>query len=225
MRLFLILAVTASVAAAPAWSQQVPRFKARILAFDGKNTLTVSSGTSGESLAVGLMPRTRLIYEEKTDALAIKPGDTVGATLARSGGEWQAQEAHLMPKLLHGQDEGLYPLPSDPKRRIVTGQVVANNLEAGQLTLSFRGSVGADGPTCTGRAPAQGGCKGQISFALPAKAPVVKLAPGDKSILVPGKIAAISVVAGPNGHLVTPGLTIEGDAPAIGGDAPGKSSP
>jgi hypothetical protein len=29
---------------------------------------------------------------------------------------------------------------------------------------------------------------------------------------VPGKIAAISVIAGPDGHLITPGLTIEGDA-------------
>jgi hypothetical protein len=28
---------------------------------------------------------------------------------------------------------------------------------------------------------------------------------------VPGKVAAISVIAGPDGHLVTPGLTIENE--------------
>jgi hypothetical protein len=46
---------------------------------------------------------------------------------------------------------------------------------------------------------------------LPAKVPVVAIMPGDKSILAPGKVAAISVVAGADGHLVTPGLTIENE--------------
>ena len=71
--------------------------------------------------------------------------------------------------------------------------------------------MGSDGPTCTGRAPRQGGCKGELTFALAAKAPVITIKPGDKSMLAPGKVAAISVIAGPDGHLVTPGLTIENE--------------
>lgn len=102
-------------------------------------------------------------------------------------------------------------MPSAPDERIVTGEVTANDLQSGLVTVSFRGSVGGDGPTCTGRAPRQGGCKGETAFALPAKTPVITLKPGDKSMLAAGKVAAISVIAGPQGHLVTPGLTIENE--------------
>ena len=62
-----------------------------------------------------------------------------------------------------------------------------------------------------GRAPRQGGCKGEVSFTADARATVIAIREGDKSILVPGKVAAISVVAGPDGRLVTPGLTIENE--------------
>jgi hypothetical protein len=191
-------------------AQEIPRIKARIVAFDGK-TLTVTSGTAGQTLSVGLMPNTRLMYETKADATTIKSGDYLGASLSKSGGRWQAEEAHLLPNLLKGAGEGFYPLPSNPEERILTGEVVKNDLAAAQMTIAFRGSVGSDGPTCTGRAPRTGGCKGELTFALPAKAPVVAIVPGDKSILVPGKVAAISVIAGPDGHLVTPGLTIENE--------------
>lgn len=205
----VFLAALASVFLAPgAIAQDIPRIKARILSFDGK-ILTVTSGTAGQSLAIGLMPATRLMYEEKFDAAAIKPGDYLGATLARDGGKWEAQEIHLLPPSLQGAGEGFYPLPAAPEQRIVTGAVARNDAKA--ITVAFRGSVGTDGPTCTGRAPRQDGCKGEVAFTLDAKAPVVTIKQGDKSILVAGKVAAISVVAGPDGHLVTPGLTIENE--------------
>ncbi len=208
MKTVFLAALACAFVAQGAAAQDIPRFKARILSFDGK-TLTVTSGTAGQSLSIGLMPATRLMYEEKWDAAAIKPGDYLGATLSRSGDKWQAQEIHLLPEALHGAGEGLYPLPSAPDQRIATGTVSKN--EAGAITLGFRGSVGTDGPTCTGRAPRQGGCNGAVTFALDAKAPVVTIRQGDKSILAPGKVAAISVVAGPDGHLVTPGLTVENE--------------
>jgi hypothetical protein len=211
MRLFsgLLLAL-ACLSFGGASAQEIPRIKARILSFNGK-ILTVTSGTAGQNLTIGLMPNTRLMYETKTDATAIKPGDYLGATLSRSGGHWQADEVHLLPEMLKGAGEGFYPLPSDPDQRILTGQVMKNDLPAAQMTIAFRGSVGSDGPTCTGRAAPTGGCKGEFTFALPAKVPVVTIMPGDKSILAPGKVAAISVVAGADGHLVTPGLTIENE--------------
>lgn len=191
-------------------AQEIPRIKARIVSFDGK-ILTVTSGTAGQTLSVGLMPNTKLMYEAKADATAIKPGDYLGATLRKSGSRWQAEEAHLLPDTLKGAGEGFYPLPSDPDERILTGEVAKNDLAAGQMTIAFRGSVGSDGPTCTGRAPRTGGCKGELTFALPAKVPLVAILPGDKSMLAAGKVAAISVIAGPDGHLVTPGLTIENE--------------
>ena len=211
MRLFFgFLLSLVSLLPGNAWAQEIPRIKARILSFDGK-TLTVTSGTAGQNLTIGLMPNTRLIYEAKADATAIKPGDYLGATLGRSAGLWQAEEAHLLPDALKGAGDGFYPLPSDPRKRIVTGEVVKNDLVSAEMTIAFRGSAGSDGPTCTGRAPRTGGCQGEVSFTLPAKISTVALRPGDKSMLTPGKVAAISVIAGPDGHLVTPGLTIENE--------------
>jgi hypothetical protein len=198
-------------------AQDIPRFKARILEFDGK-LLKVTSGTAGESLSIGLMPATRVMSEEKRELDAIKPGDYLGATLAKKDDKWQAAEIHLMPAELKGAGEGLYPLPSAPDRMIVTGTLAKN--EAGAFTVEFRGSVGQDGPTCTGRAPRQGGCKGEVAFTRAPDAPVVALVPGNKSMLKAGKVVAVSVVAGPDGHLVTPGLTIENETGGTVTDAP-----
>jgi hypothetical protein len=208
LKKILLAALASGLFAQGAAAQDIPRIKARIQSFDGK-VLMVSSGNVGQSIAVGLMPSTRLMYEEKLDLAAIKPGDYAGATLAKSGVRWQATEIHLLPPSLQGTGEGLYPLPSAPDQRIVTGAVARNDADV--LTLSFRGSVGSDGPTCTGRAPRQGGCKGEVTFMADAKAMVVAIREGNKSILVPGKVAAISVVSGPDGGLVTPGLTIENE--------------
>lgn len=208
LKTILLAALASGLFAQSAAAQEIPRIKARILSFDGK-VLTVSSGTAGQSLAIGLIPATHLMYEEKQDLAAIKPGNYAGATLIKAGAKWQAKEIHLLPPPLQGAGEGLYPLPSAPEERIATGAVESN--DAGALTLSFRGSVGSDGPTCMGRAPRQGGCKGEVSFTADARATVIAIREGDKSILVPGKVAAISVVAGPDGRLVTPGLTIENE--------------
>jgi hypothetical protein len=211
MRLAVFLfAAFACLPLTSASAQEIPRIKARIVSFNGK-ILTVTSGTAGQNLTITLLPQTRLMYEDKADALAVKPGDYLGATLVKSAGRWQAQEAHLMPDTLRGAGEGFYPLPSSPDDRIVTGEVTANDPASGLMTVSFRGSAGGDGPTCTGRAPREGGCKGEVIFAVPAKTQVIAIRPGDKSMLVAGKVAAISVVASPDGHLATPGLTIENE--------------
>mgnify|MGYP007071129398 CR=1 FL=1 len=90
------LAVLACAALAQSASaQDIPRIKARILAFDGK-TLSLTSGTAGQSLSVGLIPTTRLMYEEKIDPAALKPGDYAGATLVKNGTRWQAKEVRLV---------------------------------------------------------------------------------------------------------------------------------
>jgi len=208
MKIGFLAALACVFLAQGAQAQDIPRIKARILSFDGK-TLSVTSGTAGQSLAIGLIPSTRLMYEEKLDPATLKPGDYLGATLAKDGGAWGAKEIHLLPQALQGAGEGLYPLPSAPEQRIATGAVSRNDGKS--ISVEFRGSVGSDGATCTGRAPRQGGCKGEVSFTWDAKTPVVAIKSGDKSILVPGKVVAVSVVASPNGHLVSPGLTVENE--------------
>lgn len=217
MRTAILVALASALLTQTAAAQDIPRIKARILSFDGK-TLTVTSGTAGQSLSIGLIPATHLMYEDNGDAGALKSGDYVGATLVKIGAKWQAKEIHLLPHTLQGVGEGFYPLPSAPDQRIATG-VLSHN-DTGDLTLEFRGSVGSDGPTCAGRAPRQGGCKGEVSFTPDSKAVVVTIREGDKTMLLPGKVAAISVISGPDGHLVTPGLTIENETGGEISDAP-----
>jgi len=226
MKKTLLIALTCGLFACglfarAASAQDIPRIKARILAFDGK-TLSLTSGTAGQNLSVGLLPTTRLMYEEKIDPASLKPGDYAGATLVKNGTKWQAKEVHLLPDALKGAGEGLFPLPSAPDQRIVTGAVSKN--EAGFLSIAFRGSVGTDGATCSGRAPRDGGCKGETSFALDPKAPTVAIKQGDKSVLAVGKVVAISVIAGPGGTLVTPGLTVENETGGEVIDAPPPKS-
>lgn len=100
---------------AAASAQEIPRIKARILSFDGK-ILTVTSGTAGQSLTIGLMPDTRLIYESKADAASIKLGDYLGATLAKSGSRWHAEEVHLLPDMLRGAGKGILSFAVGPRR-------------------------------------------------------------------------------------------------------------
>ena len=192
MKVGFLAALACAFVASGASAQDIPRIKARILSFDGK-TMSVTSGTAGQSLAIGLIPSTRLMYEEKLDPAALKPGDYLGATLAKNGGAWEAREIHLLPQALQGAGEGLYPLPSAPEQRIATGAVNGKS-EGKDISVEFRGSVGSDGATCTGRAPRQGGCKGEVSFFAGCQGAGGGDPQGDKSILVPGKVVAISVV-------------------------------
>ena len=208
------LSLVGLLLAGAAQAQDIPRIKARIISFDGK-VMTVTSGTAGQSLTIGLMPTTRVMTEDKAAVLAIKPGEYLGATLARSGGKWQAQEIHVMPESLRGVGEGFYPFPVIAGQMIATGAVARNEAETGVMALAYHGSVGEDGPTCNGRAPRQAGCKGEIAFTIAPTAQIVAIKPGAKSDLAPGKIIAVSVIAGPDGHLMTPGLTIENET---GGD-------
>ena len=62
----LLAALACGLFAQDAAAQAIPRIKARILSFEGK-VLTVTSGTAGQSLTIGLLPSTHLMYEEKQD--------------------------------------------------------------------------------------------------------------------------------------------------------------
>ena len=193
---------------AAAQAQSIPRIKAVVIGFDG-NALTVMPDGESKSMKIGVRPATRILQEEQKPG-GIQEGDYVGATLTRSSmGVFEAQEVHVFPPALKGSGEGLYPLGGNANRFVLNGTVT--NAAATTLAIKFRGASG-DGPKCTGRAPVDkplNGCQGNATIAVPASAPVVALMPGDKSLLVPGAVLAISIIAGPDGKPVTPGLTVE----------------
>ncbi len=133
----------------------------------------------------------------------------MGATLAKTPvGSFNAQEVHVFPDSLRGSGEGLYPATPGSSRYILNGAVIAATPTT--LSIKFRG-LGGQGTGCMGRAPIDPlqGCQGNATIAVPAGTAVLALEPGDKSLIKPGVVLALSIMAGPDGKPVSPGITIE----------------
>lgn len=203
---FLALGVLGFSGAASA--QVAPRIKAVVVSFNGSD-LTVLPEGDKESMKVGVRPATRILQEQQKTLADIQSGDFIGATLTRTpGGTLNAQEVHIFPGALKGSGEGFYPASPGSSRFIVNGTV--SEVAAPLLMLKFRGA-GAQGAKCAGRAPINplNGCQGNATIAVAPTAPVIALVTGNKNLLVPGAVLAMSLMAGPNGRPVTPGLTVE----------------
>ncbi len=219
MRFCLGLALAFLTSAASAQTA-VPRIRATVVGFDS-NVLTVMPAGESQSLKIGVRPATRIMKQAPASLGEIRTGDFIGATLDKSPlGALSAREVHIFPETLRGSGEGLYPAgPST-----VLGGTVTN-VGTTTLGVKFRGATG-EGANCAGRAPLDplAGCQGAVVFAVPADAPVMALVQGDKSLLVPGAVLAVSIMAGPDGKPVTPGLTVENaavEAGAVQGSAAG----
>ena len=186
----------------------MPRIKASVVAFDGA-ILTVRPDGEKDTMKIGIRPATRILKEEVKALSDIQPGSFVGATLVKSPiGSFNAQEVHVFPEALRGSGEGLYPATPGSSRFILNGSVTAAT--PATLSIKFRGESG-QGFDCAGRAPSNPltGCQGSATIAVAAGTPVLALTPADKSLIKPGSVLALSIMAGPDGRPVTPGLTIE----------------
>ena len=196
---------------APAVAQGVPRIKAKILSFDGQ-TLTVTSGTgkNAQAMTVGVLPTTRIVRQEKRAPADIAVGNNIGATVTTTrDGALHAQEVHIFPEELRGSSEGVFAAGTG--RSMIDATVSAT--APGKLSVTYRGANGGGRPGLhRPRRPAKsvGGCQGSADILVAPGVPVTALMAGDKSLLVPGALIALSVMAGPDGQPVTPGLTVEG---------------
>ena len=217
-----LLVLMAAVPAQEAFAQAVPRIKAKILSFDGK-ALTVTSGAGAEAhtMTVSVLPTTRYMRLEDRALPAIAAGNYIGATVTKNkDGILRATEIHVFPEELRGSSEGIFDVAG---RSMINATVRGN--AAGIVSVGYRGAEGGDGPACTGHAPRTGGCKGSADILVMADVPVTALVPADKSLAVPGAIIALSVMAGPDGRPVTPGLTFEPGATPMPAAAPMAAKP
>ena len=207
----LALVLVPVVTAPNAFAQGVPRIKATILSFDGQTlNVTTGEGKNVQAMSVGLLPTARIVRQEKRALTDIAAGDYVGATVTTGkDGILHAQEVHIFPEELRGSSEGV--VPAGTGRSMIDATV--RGTAPGVLSVDYRGADGADGAPCTGRAPPSGGCHGSADILVAPGVPVTALMAGDKSLLVPGAVLALSVMAGPDGRPVTPGLTVQPAAP------------
>ncbi len=213
-----LLAASAALAqsAPPAASTQAApgphRVRGTISSFDGQ-TLTVAAD-DGTTVSVGVLPVTRIIYDEPRKLTDIHQGDFVGsAALKGADGRLHAQEVHIFPELLRGMGEGQYEMSDNNPNRSMTNATVmqvAGVAANGTLTLSYHGAGAAGDPNCTGHAATGGtGCTGTSDIEVVPGIPIVGLMVGDPSMLVPGAAVSMLVVTGPAGTPVTPGITVE----------------
>jgi hypothetical protein len=192
----------------PAAAQGVPRIKASVVAFDGA-LLTVKPEGEKDTMKIGLRPATKIMKQEAKALADIPAGAFIGATGTRTAlGVLNAQEVHLFPEALRGSGEGLYPASPGSSHFILDGTVTA--VSGTTISAKFRGASG-EGAKCMGRAPLDPlqGCQGAATIAVAAGTPVLALSEADKSLIKPGAVVAVSIMAGPDGKPVTPGLTIE----------------
>lgn len=206
-RATLLIAALLCLGAVGARAQSVPRIKAEIVSFSDQ-VLTVRPVGAKDTMKVGVRPATRILKQSAKSLADIKAGDFIGATLAKAGGGFAAQEVHIFPDAMRGTGEGLYPIAQGSPRSIVNATVTG--LSGDSISLKFRG---AGGNPCAGRAPvgagAAGGCNGAVTVRVDAHAPVIALEPATQADLKSGVVVALSIMAGPDGRPVTPGLTIE----------------
>jgi hypothetical protein len=223
MRSLPLLGLAGLLLASAAFAQSAPpaapapqgphRVRGTIVAFDGQ-TLTVK-GDDGTTATAGVLPVTRIIYDEPRKLSDIKQGDFVGsAALKGADGKLHAQEVHIFPESLRGMGEGQYEMADNNPNRSMTNatvmQVASVSPTTGTLTLSYHGAGAAGDANCSGHAAAGGaGCTGTSDIVVAPGIPVVGLEVGDSSMLVPGAAVSMLVVTGPAGAPVTPGVTVE----------------
>jgi len=172
--------------------------------------------------SVTVTPQTRYVGTTAGAFADIKPGDFTGAAVTEdSSGRLRARQLYLYPDALRGTGEGRFP---ESGRIMINGTVSEvtfaseEDRSRGTLALAYRGSVltplGRGRTVCEGRAapPAVASpleCKADAVMQVGADTPVTAMTLGDRSLLEPGVIVTVTVVKGPDGRAITPGLVVE----------------
>lgn len=188
----------------------------------GEAPEAASPAPADTRFSVMVTPQTRYVGTTAGAFADIKPGDFTGAAVTEdSSGRLRARQLYLYPDALRGTGEGRFP----ESGRIMINGIVSEvtfaseeDRSRGTLALAYRGSVltplGRGRTVCEGRAapPAVASpleCKADAVMQVGPDTPVTAMTLGDRSLLEPGVIVTVTVVKGPDGRAVTPGLVVE----------------
>jgi len=167
------------------------RIRGTIDAFEG-STLAVTA-RDGTKLKIALAPGFTVGTLKKADLADIKPGDFIGsAAMKNKDGKLVALEVHIFPEAMRGTGEGQRPWDSGPDSSMTNATVgeVTSLSEGGRtLSLTYKG--------------------GQAVIEVPQDVPVVTFAPGDPSMLVPGRAVILFAAQQADGTLAAARVTVE----------------
>jgi|GEM_PF-254070 len=213
-------AAPSPAAAQPATAQPSPpqRMKGTIAAYDQTTQMLSLTTADHKTVSIALKPNTRVIYDQRRKLSDIKAGEFVGVGALKGGdGKLRAQQVVVFPDAMRGMGEGQYPMGDPTANRLMTNanvvEVAGVAATTGSLKLNYKGAVANPDGTCSGHAGAPGaaGCTGSADIAVARGVPIIGMAIGDMSLLVPGAAISLLVITQPDGTLTSPALTVEKD--------------
>lgn len=164
-------------------AQDTVRVRGTIERVDGP--VYVVKSRDGSDLKITLAENAGVVAVVKAALADVKPGTFVGiASMPQPDGGQRALEVLIFPEAMRGAGEGHYAWDLRP-------QSMMTNANVEQLV------TGVDGPTLTLKYK-----DGEKKIVVPADAPIVAFAPGDKAELKPGaKIFIAAAKKQPDGTL------------------------
>ncbi|MGE0221667.1 MAG: hypothetical protein AB7F35_09155 [Acetobacteraceae bacterium] len=198
MRIRLIAATLAAcLIGLSAWAQGTPptRIRGTIASVSGQ-TMTVNS-RDGQKLEIMLNDPLTVSTVTKVDLASVAPGSYIGtATRTLPGGTLQALEVLVFPEGMRGTAEGHFPWDLEPGSMMTNATVtgVVQGTSGRELTLKFKDSSN--------------------KVVVPPDAPVVTLAPAQRSDLKPGARVFLSASKNAEGKLAASRVTVEKDGVA-----------
>ncbi|MGH6929587.1 MAG: hypothetical protein ACREEV_14820 [Dongiaceae bacterium] len=168
----------------PAFAQEgtPTRIRGTVEKLDGQ-TLIVKS-RENQQLSITLADDLRVSAVAKADLADIKPGDYIGSAAVKgTDGKLHAQEVLIFPEAARGAGEGHRPWDLTPDSTMTNATVaeVVDVAKGRLLKLRYEG--------------------GENEIEVPMDAPIVTLAPGDRSLLQPGTMVFIPATKNADGSL------------------------
>ena len=158
------------------------RIRGTVEKLDGQ-TLVVKS-RENQQLTITLADDLSVSAVEKAELADIKPGDYIGAAAVKgTDGKLHAQEVLVFPEAARGSGEGHRPWDLTPDSTMTNATVaeVVDVAKGRLLKLKYEG--------------------GENEIEVPMEAPIVTLAPGDRSLLQPGTVVFIPATKNADGTL------------------------
>jgi hypothetical protein len=187
---------------------QQQRVRGDIVSVDG-DTLEVKTRI-GQDVKLKLKPDARVATVDKADLDSIAQGSFVGTTaLPQPDGTLRAVEVHIFPESMRGTGEGHRPWDLQPKSTMTNATVSKVQSQPGKSKSTMTNA------TVSKVDQASGGRKldlkykdGEKTVVVPPGTPVVKMEPGDRSLLKPGAHVFVIVSQGEGGALTAERVTV-----------------
>ena len=183
------------LASAIAQSPGPTRVRGTITGLDG-NTVSVKS-REGQDLKIELAPNATFAYMKSVNLSDIKQGTPLGTTIVKGpDGKFVARELHLFNPGRPIPNEGTRPADLEPNSLMTNATVTAvratvQSNTGTELTLSYKG--------------------GEQQVVIPAGIPIVTAVESDRSVVVAGEYAYISVTPGADAKLTATRLQVSKD--------------